>query len=107
MSKQDSRKVTIIEELLAGQFNNSQAAELLGLSVRQVQRMKVDASANGVMGILHKNRGRKPANALDPEVARTICRIYQEELPGYNFCHTADVLAEDRHLWTFYVLLCM
>ncbi len=55
MSKQDARKVTIIEELLAGRFNNNQAAELLGLSVRQVQRMKVKASANGVTGILHKN----------------------------------------------------
>jgi hypothetical protein len=51
------------------------------------------------MGILHKNRGRKPANALDPEVAETICRIYQQELPGYNFCHTTDVLAEDKDIF--------
>jgi predicted DNA-binding transcriptional regulator YafY len=57
MSKQEARKVTIIEELLAGRFTNNQAAELLGFSVRQVQRMKAAASANGVMGILHKNRG--------------------------------------------------
>jgi transposase len=99
MSKQDARKVTIIEELLTGRFNNSQAAELLDLSVRQVQRMKAGASANGVIGILHKNRGRKPVNALDPGVAETICRIYQEELPGYNFCHTADVLAEDKDIF--------
>jgi transposase len=99
MSKQEARKVTIIEELLTGRFNNSQAAELLGLSVRQVQRMKAGASAIGVMDILHKNRGRKPVNALDPEVARTICRIYQEELPGYNFCHAADVLAEDKDIF--------
>jgi transposase len=99
MSKQEARKVTIIEELLAGRFTNSQAAELLCLSVRQVQRMKADASVNGATSILHKNRGRKPANALDPEVAEAIYRIYQEELPGYNFCHTADVLAEDKDIF--------
>jgi transposase len=99
MSKQEARKVTIIEELLAGRFTNNQAAELLGFSVRQVQRMKAAASANGVTSILHKNRGRRPVNTLDPEVAEAIYRIYQEELPGYNFCHTADVLAEDKDIF--------
>jgi transposase len=99
MSKKEARKVTIIEELLAGRFTNKQAAELLELSVRQVQRMKAAASTNGVMSILHKNRGRKPANSLDPEVAETICRIYQTELPGYNFCHATDVFAEDKDIF--------
>jgi hypothetical protein len=54
MSKQEARKVTIIEELLAGHLLNKQAAGLLNLSVRQVQRLKVEATANGVMSILHK-----------------------------------------------------
>jgi len=75
MSKQEARKITIIEELLAGRFTNKQAAVLLDLSVRQVQRMKAEASKNGVMSILHKNRGRKPANALASEVAEAIVSI--------------------------------
>jgi len=96
MSKQEARKITIIEELLAGRFTNKQAAVLLDLSVRQVQRMKAEASKNGVMSILHKNRGRKPANALASEVAEAIVSIYQTELSGYNFCHATDVLAEKK-----------
>jgi len=96
MSKQEARKVTIIEELLAGRFTNKQAAELLDLSVRQIQRMKAEASKNGVMSVLHKNRGRRPPNALSPEVVETICRTYQTELTGYNFCHATDVLAEEK-----------
>jgi hypothetical protein len=46
MSKREARKVTIIEELLAGRFTNNQAAELLSLSVRQVQRMKAESYPN-------------------------------------------------------------
>lgn len=49
ISKQEARKITIIEELLAGRFTNKQAAGLLYLSVRQVQRIKAEASQNGVM----------------------------------------------------------
>jgi len=99
MSKKEARRITIIEELLAGRFTNLQAAELLGLSVRQVQRMKKEASVNGVVSVLHKNRGRKPANALDPKVASSICRIYKTELPDYNFCHVTDVLAEEKDIF--------
>ena len=62
MSKQEARKITSIEELLAGHLTNQQASELLDLSVRQIQRLKSEATANGVMSLLHKNRGRKPAN---------------------------------------------
>ncbi len=99
MSKKEARKITIIEDLLQGRFTNKQAAELLDLSVRQVQRMKAEASQNGVMSILHKNRGRKPANALSPELAGEIYRIYQTELSNYNFCHATDVLAEEKDIF--------
>lgn len=98
MSKKEARKVTIIEELLAD-GSQIRGAETLDLSVRQVQRLKMEATANGVMSILHKNRGRKPANALEPKLAETICRIYQTELPGYNFCHATDVLAEEKDIF--------
>ena len=99
MSKRDARKVTIIEELLKGRFSNKQAAELLGQSVRQIQRMKARAVTEGVMCILHKNRGRKPANALKQKVAEDIYRIYETQLSGYNFSHATDVLAEEKGIF--------
>jgi transposase len=99
MSKQEARKITIIEELLSNRLSNKQASELLSLSIRQVQRLKAEASANGVMSILHKNRGRKPANALAPETKAAIIRIYNTELLNYNFCHAADVFAEDKGIF--------
>ena len=99
MSKQEARKITIIEELLAGHLTNQQAAKLLDLSVRQVQRLKAEATKNEVISILHKNRGRKPANTLDPAIAAEIIRTYQTELQHYNFSHVTDVLAEDKKIF--------
>jgi transposase len=99
MSERDARKITIIKDLLSGRFTNAQAAKLLGLSIRQVQRLKAEATAHGVMSILHKSRGRKPANALDSQTAATILRTYQTELPAYNFCHATDVFAEEKGIF--------
>ena len=77
MSVKEARKITIIEELLAGHFTNAQAAKLLDLSIRQVQRLKTEATAHGVMRVLHKSRGHKPANALDPQIASAIVQTYK------------------------------
>ncbi len=62
-------------------------------------RLKAEATANGTMRILHKNRGRKPANTTLIEIVDEIMRFYKTELKGYNFCHTADVLAEDKDIF--------
>lgn len=99
MSTQEARKITIIEELLKGRFNNNQASQLLNLSVRQTQRLKKEAARNGVYGILHKRRGQKPANSLNPVIAEKIVSTYLAELNGYNFCHATDVLADEKHIF--------
>jgi len=54
MTKQDARKVTIIEELLADRIINTQAAQLVRLSIRQIQRIKAQAATGGILSILHK-----------------------------------------------------
>ncbi len=99
MSKQDARKVTIVEELLAGRFTNKQSAQLLGLSVRQVQRLKARAAVHGSMSILHRSRGVAPANKLDPTIATKLVNVYQSELHGYNFSHATDVFAEEKGIF--------
>lgn len=99
MSLQDARKVTIIEELQAKRYSNEQAAQLLDLSIRQVQRLKSEAAANGALAVLHKSRGRKPINSLSPDLAASIVNTYRSDLSDYNFCHATDILAEEHDLY--------
>lgn len=99
MSKQEARKITIIEELLAHRLSNAQAAQLLNLSLRQVQRLKAEAAAHGALAVLHKSRGKKPANSINPVLAQTLVKTYCTSLVGYNFCHATDILAEEHSLF--------
>nr|WP_025773207.1 helix-turn-helix domain-containing protein [Moorella thermoacetica] len=48
----------VIEQAIKGKITNRQAAEVLGLSERQVIRLKERMKAEGVAGLAHKNRGR-------------------------------------------------
>jgi transposase len=67
----------------------------LGLSIRQVQRLKKRGRIQGIESILHRNRGRKPAFAVPNETRDLILVLYREKYSHYNFSHFNDVLSQE------------
>lgn len=59
MDNQEARRIAVIEQSLAGKFNNRQAAHLLERSVRQIQRLKQETKKEGTSTVLHGNRGKQ------------------------------------------------
>ena len=92
MDNQEARRMAVIEQSLAGKFNNQQAAQLLERSVRQVQRLKQRAKKDGLSAVLHGNRGKQPHNAV-PEAKRAeILRLATTALKDCNYMHMHEVL---------------
>src|SRR5690606_39891772 len=77
MSRKEVNRLAVIQRLLHQQITTREAAMLLGLSVRQVYRIKARVLQEGEEGIVHKNRGRKPAHALSEDLRHTIVELYQ------------------------------
>jgi hypothetical protein len=69
---------------------------LLGLGRRQVDRVLAGYRQRGVGSVIHGNRGRVPANKLNPDVARTVVSLLDKggKYHGFNVCHACDVLLE-------------
>lgn len=59
----------VIKGLLEGRMNNLEAVPSLGLSRRQVQRIRKRVEAEGARGVMHCNKGRRPAGSY-PDVLR-------------------------------------
>ena len=64
MTKKEIKKFNIIQSCIDGVYTVPEAASKLGLSDRQVQRLKKEVKLNGVNGVIHKSRGRKATNAI-------------------------------------------
>src|SRR5690606_28895771 len=95
MSRKEVKRLAVIQRLLHQQITTREAAMLLGLSVRQVYRIKARVLQEGEEGIVHKNRGRKPAHALSEDLRHTIVELYQSKrYKGSNDHHFAELLAE-------------
>ena len=48
-----------------GKLTTREAAEVLGLSTRQVRRLRRAVERRGAAGVVHGNRGRAPSNRVD------------------------------------------
>lgn len=96
MSQKQLKTLTVINRLIDRSISRQQAAELLGISTRQISRLKKGVLTSGAQSLIHKNTGRKPAHAVSDEMKEAVLKIYSRpELSGVNFLHFKDILLAD------------
>lgn len=72
LSIKQARKVFVFENLRDGTMTNAEAAGSLGLSIRQVQRIRKEFEAKGHEAFMHGNTGKKPAHAISEKTKEYI-----------------------------------
>lgn len=76
----------------------SAAARMLGLSVRQTFRLKARVRRHGDKGIVHGNRGRRPANAKPTSLRGQVLSLHRSKFSKYNDYHFAEALEEEYEI---------
>jgi hypothetical protein len=84
----------VLTHVLAGELDVGDAAACLHLSVRQVRRLCDRLRADGAAGLVHGNRGRRPANRVDDALRASIVEEALTTYAGFNPVHLAETLAE-------------
>jgi len=100
LNQKQQRKVDILTRLEAGALGADAAAELLGVSSRQVRRLRARFRKDGFEGVLHGNAGRSPANRTDPALLEQILALAGPEgkYHDLNVCHLQDLLDEQEEI---------
>jgi hypothetical protein len=100
LNPKQQRHVEILTRLEAGALDVATAAEVLGVSVRQVRRQRVRFHQVGMAAVIHGNCGRSPANRTDPAVVARIVALAGPEgkYHDLNNCHLQELLARDEQI---------
>ena len=72
LSKKENDRVRVLVSAGESGRTNKEVARALGVSVRQVQRMKKAFREEGPAGLAHGNRGSSPRHALASETAALV-----------------------------------
>lgn len=98
LNSKQQREVEILSRLEAGALDVATAAELLGVSTRQVRRRRARFRAEGMAAVVHGNRGQAPANRSDPALVARILALAgpQGKYRDLNVCHLQELLAAEE-----------
>jgi len=94
MNGKEQQRAVILTGAIEGRLTAGEAAELMGLSERHVRRLRHAFVRDGPAALVHGNRGRKPAHALDSGLRERVATLAAGLYCGCNDQHLTELLAE-------------
>ncbi len=89
-------RATVLNQVMAGELTNGQAAGLLGISMRQLKRLRAAYRQDGPASLVHGNTGRTPWHALPAAVRARVLELAVGRYAGLNDQHLTEKLAAER-----------
>ena len=96
MTIKEIKRVEIMTWVDTGKITGSQAAKMMGISLRQTRRIIKKYREGGAVSLVHGNRGKPSPNRLDPALISAIKQLLKEKYADYNTLHLTEIL-EERH----------
>ena len=95
-------KYKTIKEVVDHKLSKERASLILGISIRQVNRLVIIYKEKGKSGFVHGNRSKKPANTLDKSISNDIILLYKTKYQDWNFYHFKEFLEEFENIKVSY-----
>jgi len=99
MTQKQINRYHVIKNSIDGKVTVSEAAVALGVSERQVTRLRNGVREEGAAFLIHKNKGRPSPRATPTEEKQKIQELYQsDQYTGANFQHFSELLSEHESI---------
>ena len=98
MKRKELRRLHVIQKVLEKEIKQVNAAEILGLSTRQVKRIVKRVRKEGEVGIIHKLRGRRSSNAIDEKKKKEVNRVCKQKYEDFGPTLASEKLLENEKI---------
>ena len=93
MTTREQRRARVLTRVLSGDLTTAEASAALGVSERQLWRLRAAYREEGPAGLVHGNRGRASPRRIAPEQRTRIVEL-RERYGPVNDSHFCELLAE-------------
>lgn len=94
MSTKELRRLQVIQQALDKKIKQVEAAQVLGLSDRQIRCLVKRVRVQGERGLVHRSRGRPSNRAIDRKMKARILGLYEGQYSDFGPTLAAEKLAE-------------
>ena len=98
LTMKEQTRYEVIRDNLRRRIKAKEASIMLGISTRQVYRLKKRIKEEGVKGTIHRLRGRPSSKKIPQYIRDEIKRLYKEKYSGFNISHFTEYLNEEENI---------
>lgn len=84
MTQQELKRLHIVRKALDKSITQLEAAELIGIGLRQAQRIARAVRIEGDKGVIHKSRGQPSNRALSDKIKEKALKLYKEKYHDFG-----------------------
>lgn len=88
----DQRRVDAVQAASDGRLEKDRCSKVLGVTVRQVNRLIVKMRSSGMAGLIHGNRGRASPRQTPEEIKAKILGLVRGRYADINDTHLSEML---------------
>ncbi len=98
LTEEELFRKQILDQLIQKHIKQGQAAEQLGISVRQVKRLKQACQRHGAKALISKKRGRASNHRVKASIVKQAVRLLHERYADFGPTLAHEKLTEVHHL---------
>lgn len=98
LTANEHQRLMVLNALQGGTASIAAAGRLLGLSARQIRRLRRAYQTRGAAALVHGNRGRPSPRRIPAQVRARVLRLARTKYTGLNHQHLTELLADREHL---------
>jgi len=83
MTKKELERSNVIQNLIDGKINGTDASKQIDLSIRQIRRIKANVKKHGIIGLIHASRGKQSNRKLQNNLIERAKKYLKEKY--YDF----------------------
>ena len=96
MKPREIKRLHLIRQALEQKISQKQAAEVAGLSPRQMRRLMKRVKVEGDRGIVHRRRGKPSNRRIGDQTRQKVLALFEKHYPDYGPTLASEKLQE-RH----------
>lgn len=99
LKDEEKQKLEVVSSLLQRNLTNGQAAKKLGLSIRQIQRLKLEVKKHGHLALIHKLKGKPSNHKLSQDNKMKAISLVKEKYVDFHPTLASEKLEEYHSLY--------
>jgi transposase len=98
LTRREEEKLIIINDCISGKITKAQAATMLGISPRQVKRLKSKVREEGEEAVIHHLKGKQSNHHIEQTIKEKVLNVIKKKYPDFKPTFATEKLEENYHI---------